>query len=156
MTQSPPRPSFFVIIYWANALWRTLWGGLGFNSGILTGLPEFKSWWRPTRRKNYMHAQAHTCILEHHYYAEHTVSCWMIIGCLRKPARRHGALSMGWWGRNSLRMDTKQMLEGKLATSMLGRSPHLKVTGPMHTHPPNKKPLCAVGAASIGVSRNCS
>lgn len=157
MTESPLHPSFFVVIYWAHALWLTLWGGLGFNNGILTGLPELKSWRRPTRRKNYMYVQAHTCTLEHHYHAEHTVGCWTIMKCLREPARRHRALSMGWWGRASLRMGMQQTLEGKLAPSMLGRNPPPPFRGDRTSaHPPNKKTLCAVGAVSIGVSRSCS
>lgn len=76
--------------------------------------------------------------------------------CLRKPARRHGALSMGWRERASLRMGMEQTLEGKLAPSMLGRSPPPSRGYRTNAHPRNKKSLCAVGAASIGVRKSCS
>lgn len=52
-------------------------------------------------------------------------------------------------------MGIEQMLEGKLATSMLGK--FLPSRGDStNAQSPSKKPLCGVGVVSIRVSRSCS
>lgn len=78
IAQSPLCLSLQIFIE-SLTMWLAMWGMLGFNRSIFTGLLELKFWWKLTQRMSYMHTHADACILEHHCHGEHTGSCWKIM-----------------------------------------------------------------------------